>query len=362
MNTPAPPLALLAELTHRCPLQCPYCSNPLALEGAESELSTKEWCRILDEAAALGTYQVHFSGGEPATRKDLCQLVRHASAAGLYTNLITSGIPLDAAKIDALAQAGLEHVQLSLQGSVAEAADRIANMKGAHAKKLAIAGLVRQAGLALTINCAFHRQNLEHLDAVIDLAVQLGAERLEIAHVQYYGWAFENRQALLPSREQIEKASALVADTEARLKGVLLIDYVPPDYYAKRPKACMGGWGNQFLNISPSGKALPCHAAEQIPDLQFDNVRERSLADIWLKSAAFQHFRGTDWMPEPCLSCERREIDWGGCRCQALLLTGDAARVDPVCELSPDHDQIRQMTASEASHPASLFRYRRKGN
>ncbi|MBN4016299.1 radical SAM protein, partial [Rhodospirillaceae bacterium AH-315-P19] len=190
MRTPAPPLALLAELTHRCPLQCPYCSNPLALEGTENELSTEEWCRVLDEAATLGTYQVHFSGGEPATRKDLCQLVHHANAAGLYTNLITSGIPLDAAKIDALARAGLEHVQLSLQGSAAETADRIANMKGAHAKKLVIARLVRQAGLALTINCVFHRQNLEHLDAMIDLAVELGAGRLEIAHVQYYGWAF----------------------------------------------------------------------------------------------------------------------------------------------------------------------------
>lgn len=362
MSLPAPPLALLAELTHRCPLQCPYCSNPLALEGVDGELSTEEWCRVLEEAAALGIYQVHFSGGEPAIRKDLAQLVHHGNAVGLYTNLITSGIPLDAAKIDALAKAGLEHIQLSLQDSLAKAGDQIANMKGAHAKKLAIARHISQAGLALTINCVFHRNNLERLEEMIALAVELGAGRLEIAHVQYYGWALENRQALMPSRDQIEKANALVADAETRLKGVLLIDHVPPDYYARRPKACMGGWGNQFLNISPSGKALPCHAAEQIPDLRFDNVRERSLADIWLKSEAFGRFRGTGWMPEPCRSCDRKEIDWGGCRCQALALTGDAARADPVCELSPDHGLINQMVEEKADHKAHPFRYRRKGN
>ncbi len=362
MSTPEPPLALLAELTHRCPLQCPYCSNPLALEGVEGELGTEEWCRILDEAAALGAYQVHFSGGEPALRKDLPKLVRHASAAGLYTNLITSGIPLNGEKIDALAGAGLEHVQLSLQDTLPEEADRVAKMPGAHAKKLEIARCVREAGLALTINCVFHRQNLERLDAMIELAVALGAGRLEIAHVQYYGWAIENRQALLPSRDQIEKANALIADAEARLKGVLLFDHVPPDYYARRPKACMGGWGRQFLNISPSGKALPCHAAETIPDLRFDNVRERSLADIWVESDAFRRFRGTGWMPEPCGSCDRREIDWGGCRCQALMLTGDAAQADPVCELSPDHGRILQMVKNEAGQEVPPFRYRRKAN
>jgi len=362
MSMPEPPLALLAELTHRCPLQCPYCSNPLALEGVEGELSTEEWCRILDEAAALGAYQVHFSGGEPALRKDLPKLVRHASAAGLYTNLITSGIPLNGEKIDALAEAGLEHVQLSLQDTLPEEADRVAKMPGAHAKKLEIARCVREAGLALTINCVFHRQNLERLDAMIELAVALGAGRLEIAHVQYYGWATENRQALLPSRDQIEKANALIADAEARLKGVLLFDHVPPDYYARRPKACMGGWGRQFLNVSPSGKALPCHAAETIPDLRFDNVRERSLADIWVKSDAFRRFRGTGWMPEPCGSCDRREIDWGGCRCQALMLTGDAAKADPVCELSPDHGRILQMVENGAGQETPPFRYRRKAN
>ena len=361
MNTPAPPLAVLAELTHRCPLQCPYCSNPLALEGVGDELGTEEWCRVVEEAAALGAYQIHFSGGEPAARKDLSTLVRHATGLGLYTNLITSGIPLDELKIAALRKAGLEHVQLSLQDVSAEPADRIAGIQGAHKKKLTVARLIRDAGLALTINCVFHRQNLERLDAMIDLAVDLGAGRLEIAHAQYYGWAIENRRALLPSREQIEAANAVVVEAEERLKGVLLIDYVPPDYYARRPKACMGGWGNQFLNVSPSGKVLPCHAAETIPDLHFDNVRERSLTDIWLESDAFHRFRGTDWMPEPCRSCDRREVDWGGCRCQALMLTGNAANTDPVCELSPDHDLVRRLVESEPGEAPPPFRYRRMG-
>ncbi|MGB1547170.1 MAG: pyrroloquinoline quinone biosynthesis protein PqqE [Alphaproteobacteria bacterium] len=362
MNTPNPPLALLAELTHRCPLQCPYCSNPLALEGVSGELETKEWCRVVEEAAALGVYQIHFSGGEPAVRKDLPELVRHAAKHGLYTNLITSGIPLDEAKVEALAKAGLEHVQLSLQDADGGAADRIAGMSGAHEKKLAVARLIREAGLALTINCVFHRQNLERLDAIIDLAVALGAGRLEIAHAQYYGWAVENRQALLPSRGQIEAAIAAVAKAEERLKGVLLIDYVPPDYYARRPKACMGGWGNQFLNVSPSGKVLPCHAAEIIPGLRFDNVRNRSLADIWHQSDAVRRFRGTDWMPEPCRSCDRREIDWGGCRCQALMLTGNAANTDPVCELSPEHALVTRLVEGRPNGELAAFRYRRMDN
>ena len=361
MNTQSPPLAVLAELTHRCPLQCPYCSNPLALEGVDDELGTEEWCRVVDETAALGAYQIHFSGGEPTVRKDLPTLVRRAADLGLYTNLITSGILLDELKIATLMEAGLEHVQLSLQDTSAKPADRIAGMQAAHEKKLTVASLIRDAGLSLTINCVFHRQNLERLGAMIDLAVDLGAERLEIAHTQYYGWAIKNRRALLPSRKQIEAANAIVVEAEKRLKGILLIDYVPPDYYARRPKACMGGWGNQFMNVSPSGKVLPCHAAETIPDLHFDNIRERSLVDIWLGSDAFRRFRGTDWMPEPCRSCERREIDWGGCRCQALLLTGNAASTDPICELSPDHDLIRRLVKSEAGETPPPFHYRRMG-
>lgn len=361
MKPPSPPLALLAELTHRCPLRCPYCSNPVALEDAKTELATEEWRRVLEEAASLGVYQVHFSGGEPLLRKDLSDLVRHANALGLYTNLITSGILLDEAKVAALAEAGLEHVQLSLQDATAGPADRVAGSPGAHEKKLKAARRVREAGLALTINCVFHRQNLERLSEVIALALELGAGRLEIAHAQYYGWAIANRAALLPDREQLEAANAVAAEAKERLTGVLAIDYVPPDYHAKYPKACMGGWGNQFLNVTPSGRALPCHAAETIPDLRFESVREKSLADIWEESGAFRRFRGTGWMPEPCRSCNRREVDWGGCRCQALLLTGNAANTDPVCELSPEHHRMQELAASETLREPPPFRYRRMG-
>jgi pyrroloquinoline quinone biosynthesis protein E len=356
---PEPPLALLAELTHRCPLQCPYCSNPLALERAASELGTDAWKRVLDEAAALGILQVHFSGGEPTARRDLEALVAHAAARGLYTNLITSGVLLDHPRMAALAAAGLDHVQISVQGAAAERADRVAGSAGAHAKKLAACALVRGAGLPLTLNAVMHRQNLVELEAVIALAVAAGASRLEIAHVQYYGWGLRNRAALMPTRAQLDDATAAVEAARARLKGVLAIDYVVPDYYARRPKACMGGWGRRFINVSPSGKALPCHAAETIPGLDFDSVAARPLAEIWRDSAAFNRFRGTAWMPEPCRSCERREIDWGGCRCQALALAGDAAATDPACELAPDHAALAAMAQCESAAEAPAFAYRR---
>jgi pyrroloquinoline quinone biosynthesis protein E len=332
-----PPLALLAELTHRCPLRCPYCSNPLELERASAELDTASWKRVLGEAAALGVLQVHFSGGEPLVRRDLTELVRHAAKVGLYGNLITSGIHLDAVRLVELVEAGLEHVQLSFQDVDTASGDRIAGLAGAQDAKRRAAGLVREVGLPLTVNAVVHRQNLDRLGEIIELAVALGADRLEVAHVQYYGWALRNRAALLPSRDQLEAATAAVEDARARLAGVLVIDYVLPDYYAHRPKACMGGWGRRFLNVTPAGKVLPCHAAESLPGLDFPNVAEASLADIWYHSPAFERFRGTGWMPEPCRSCERREIDWGGCRCQAYALTGDAARTDPACALSPDH-------------------------
>jgi pyrroloquinoline quinone biosynthesis protein E len=356
-----PPMALLAELTHRCPLRCPYCSNPLELSRASAELDTATWCRVFDEAAALGVLQVHFSGGEPLVRRDLVELVAHAAKAGLYVNLITSGIGLDAHRLARLVKAGLEHVQVSLQDSDPPMGDRIAGLAGAQQAKREAAALVCAAGLPLTVNAVVHRQNLEHLEDIVDLAVSLGAERLEVAHVQYYGWALANRAALLPSREQLDKATATVDAARARLAGRLVIDYVVPDYYAHRPKACMGGWARRFLNVTPAGKVLPCHAAETLPSLHFPTVAEASLSEIWYHSAAFERFRGTSWMPEPCRSCERREIDWGGCRCQAFALTGDATRTDPACALSPNRALLAE-ASREAAGATRDFVYRQHSN
>lgn len=340
MSMPDPPLALLAELTHRCPLKCPYCSNPLALERASAELSTDDWKRVLDEAADLGVLQVHFSGGEPMARRDLPALVLHAAQAGLYSNLITSGVLITAESLDALRAAGIDHVQLSFQDSETESAERIGGYRAGQARKIEAARLIKAAGLPLTTNFVVHRQNLERLEAMLNLGEALGSGRMEIAHTQYYGWGLLNRDALLPSRAQLDRATEVVEAAQARLKGRVVIDYVVPDYHAARPKACMSGWGRRFINISPAGKALPCHAAETLPDIVFPSVREMSLADIWNYSDAFQRFRGVDWMPEPCHGCERREIDWGGCRCQAFALTGKAAATDPVCEKSPDHTLV----------------------
>ena len=354
-----PPLALLAELTHRCPLQCPYCSNPQALLSPKSELSTADWKRVIDEAAALGVLQIHFSGGEPMVRRDLEDLVAHARAAGLYSNLITSGVHPGQGRLTALAQHGLDHVQLSFQDAETEMAERIGNSPGAHARKIAFAGEAHAAGLPLTINAVVHRQNLDRLTDIIELALSLQAGRLEIAHVQYYGWALKNRDALMPRRAQIDAATAIVDEARQRLRGRLVIDYVPPDYFARRPKACMGGWGRQFLNIAPSGHVLPCHAAQTIPDMAFDSVLDRSLSEIWSSSAAFEKFRGTSWMAEPCKSCERREIDWGGCRCQALALTGRADQTDPACELSPHHAMIVRLAETGSASETRSFTYRR---
>src|SRR5262245_8573802 len=353
-----PPLALLAELTHRCPLRCPYCSNPVELERASGELTEGEWQRVLAEAAALGVLQVHFSGGEPMVRRDLPGLIDAASRHGLYSNLITSGTLGGAREIDAFAAAGLKHVQLSFQDHAAGNGDRIAGLSGAHARKTAFAAAVRAAGLPLTLNLVVHRQNLAGLPQMIDMALTLGARRIEIAHVQYYAWALKNRAAFLPTRAQLDEATRIVERARERLKGVLAIDYVVPDYHGRRPKSCMNGWGRQFMNIMPSGKAVPCHAAETIPGLVFPSVRDQTLADIWYRSDAFNRFRGTDWMAEPCRSCERREIDWGGCRCQALALVGDAARTDPVCALSPDHAIVeRALAEAEVAPPPFVYRH-----
>lgn len=362
MMAQAAPFALLAELTHRCPLQCPYCSNPVALERASEELTTEEWCRIMAEAVEMGVLQIHFSGGEPTARRDLPTLVRYASEVGLYSNLITSGVLLDEARLQALVEAGLEHVQLSFQDSEAQSADRIGGFRGGHEKKIEVARLVRATGLPLTLNLVVHRQNLDRLGEMLDMAVALDAHRVEVAHVQYYGWALRNRRALMPTRAQLERATAVVDAARERFKGALVIDYVVPDYYARRPKACMGGWARQFLNVTPSGRVLPCHAAESITGLRFDSVRERGLQDIWENSEAFNKFRGTDWMPEPCRSCSRREIDWGGCRCQAFALTGEADATDPACALSPFHDDLVRVAEMESGAAPPAFVYRRIGN
>jgi pyrroloquinoline quinone biosynthesis protein E len=317
--------------------------------------------RAINEASAMGVLQIHFSGGEPTARPDLEELVRHAHDGGLYTNLITAGVLLDERRIARLVEAGLDHVQLSFQDSEPSGGDRIGNFKGGHARKLEVARLIRAAGLPLTLNLVVHRQNLHHLEDLIAMALELDAHRIEIAHVQYYGWAFRNRAALMPTRAQLEAATATVTAAREQLKGRVVIDYVVPDYYARRPKSCMGGWGRQFLNISPAGRVLPCHAAESVTSLSYDSVRQRPLADIWLNSEAFNRFRGTDWMPEPCRSCDRREIDWGGCRCQAFAILGDAAATDPACGLSPHHDELVRIAETDSAGAAPEFEYRRIG-
>lgn len=356
-----PPLGLLAELTHRCPLQCPYCSNPVELERGGGELGTAAWCRVLDEAAALGVLQLHLSGGEPTIRKDLEAIVAHAASSGLYSNLITSGVLLGEARIGALKAAGLDHVQLSLQGATQPTGDRVGNYRGGHARKLLVGRQIRAANLPLTINAVVHRQNLDELPGLIELALELDAQRIEVAHVQYYGWALANRAALMPTQAQLEAATALVEAKRAELSGRLVIDYVIPDYYARRPKPCMGGWGRVALNVDPSGRVLPCHAAAGITGLAFSNVRERSLRWIWEESPAFQAFRGTDWMREPCRSCPRKEVDFGGCRCQAMALLGDARATDPACDLSPHHHSLFALAETEAAAAPPPFVYRRIG-
>lgn len=350
------PLGLLAELTHRCPLGCPYCSNPLALEPRADELDPAAWARVFREAAALGVLQCHLSGGEPAARRDLVEITAAARAAGLYTNLITSGIGLTAGRLAELRDAGLDHVQVSIQDSEPESADRIAGYYGAFARKCELAREVVRLKIPLTINAVMHRANIERTGDMVDLALALGAGRVEVAHVQYYGWGIRNRAMLMPGREQVERALVLVEDLRKRHHGRIVIDAVVPDYHARYPKPCVGGWGRRSLNVTPSGRVLPCHAAESIPGLEFWSVCEHSLADIWQASPAFNAFRGTGWMKEPCASCERRDKDFGGCRCQAFALTGDAAATDPVCHLSPHRAEVSALAAVQSDEP---YVYRR---
>jgi len=341
------PYALLAEITYRCPLHCPYCSNPVAAspceaprrpqgDGYNGELSTDEWKRVIREAADLGVLQIGFSGGEPLARRDLAELVLAAREANLYTNLITSGIGLDDDRVLKLRDAGLDSAQLSFQSDKADLADEIAGTR-AHQRKLDIAARIRAAGIPLSLNFVIHRRNIDRLQQLIELAESLEAQRVELANVQFYGWAFQNRAALLPTREQVARARDTAEQAKTRLAGKIDIFYVLPDYYENRPKPCLNGWGQRYLTVNPIGDVLPCPTASSaIPDLRFENVRSRDLDWIWRESESFNRFRGTEWMPEPCQSCPQREIDFGGCRCQAALLTGNAANTDPVCTLSPN--------------------------
>ncbi|MFZ0771264.1 MAG: pyrroloquinoline quinone biosynthesis protein PqqE [Candidatus Sulfotelmatobacter sp.] len=346
------PLALIAEITHRCPLHCVYCSNPLELAAVSSELSCEEWIDVFQQAGKLGMLHAHFTGGEPLARPDLTELIAGARAAGLYTNLITSGIGLAETRLQALVDAGLDHIQISFQDSREDSANWIAGAK-AHAHKIELSRLIRRHKIAFTVNLVIHRQNIDHLEEMIAFIEQLAPERMEIAHTQYYGWALRNRAALLPTRAQLEKAVEAVAAAEKRVAGHIRIDSVVPDYYARYPKSCMGGWGRRLMLINPSGKVLPCHAAEVIPGIEFENVRKQSLGFIWQQSSSFQRFRGEEWMPEPCRSCDKRAEDFGGCRCQALLLTGDAAATDPACSLAPAH-RIVEGALVEANSGAAV--------
>ena len=359
MNVPRP-YALLAEITYRCPLHCPYCSNPVTVESAvtsgeqagatalrtahttanNGELTTEEWKRVIREAAGLGVLQIGFSGGEPLARRDLVELIRAAREAKLYTNLITSGIGVDDDRLRALREAGLDSIQLSFQSDESGPADEIAGAR-AHERKLDVAAKIQAVGIPLSLNLVIHRRNIDRLPQMIALAETLGAERVELANVQFYGWAFRNRAALLPTREQVDRARRIATAAKARLTGKIDIFYVLPDYHQTRPKPCLNGWGQRYLTVNPIGDVLPCPTASSaIPDLRLENVRTRDLDWIWQESESFNRFRGTDWMPEPCRSCPQREIDFGGCRCQAALLTGNAANTDPVCEFSPNRTII----------------------
>jgi PqqA peptide cyclase len=356
-----PPLGMLAELTHRCPLQCPYCSNPIALHKVNEELTTEEWLRVFDEAASLGVLQVHLSGGEPTLRRDLEQFVARLAKHGVYSNLITAGVNLSRERVFALRDVGLDHLQLSVQSVRDEMADKIGHYKGALGKKRQLTEWVREAGLPLTINAPVHRHNIEETADVIQFAMDVGAERLEVANTQYYGWAALNKAALMPSYEAVIRQAGIVTEARARLKGILNIDYVTPDYYARYPKPCMGGWAKDALNVTPAGRVLPCHAAESITELRFENIRDTSLEQIWYASESFNAFRGTDWMQEPCQSCDRKLVDYGGCRCQAFALTGDARATDPACILSPNHTSMKEVADALSGQEPPEFIYRRIG-
>lgn len=357
MSAPRP-FTLVAELTYRCPLGCPYCSNPIDFARARGELDAEAWARVFEEAESLGVVQLHLSGGEPLLRPDLERLVARARALDLYVNLVTSGVPLRRERLAALREAGLDHVQLSIQGAEREASDAVAGAR-VFDRKLAVAAWIKAEGLPLTVNVVLHRENLGRVGAMVELAEELGADRLELANAQYLGFAAKNRAALLPTREAIERAFEEAARARARLEGRMEIIFVKPDYFSKSPRACMDGWARRYVHVTPEGRVLPCHAAEVIPGLRFESVRERGLGEIWESSEALERFRGEAWMKDPCRSCEKRSEDFGGCRCQAYLLAGDAAAADPACTMSPHHglvDAARREAEGQGKPPRYLHR------
>jgi pyrroloquinoline quinone biosynthesis protein E len=349
------PYTLVAELTHRCPLACPYCSNPLGLVRGQDELTTAEWLRVVDEAATLGVMQLHLSGGEPLARTDLEIIAARGRARDLYVSLVTSGVPLERARLDRLAPS-LDHVQLSVQDARASSSDAIASFP-AFDQKMRVASWVKEIGLPLTLNVVLHRENIDRVSDIVTLAERLGADRLELANVQLVSWALENRGALLPTGAQLERARGVAAEAKGRLGGTMQIVFVLPDWHADRPRACMDGWGRRFAVVAPDGAVLPCHAARALP-FTFETVRSRSLGAVWAEGSGLCAFRGETWMPEPCKSCDRREIDFGGCRCQAFALTGDANATDPACSLSPHHDLVRAARAAAERPPERRFVFR----
>lgn len=358
MSEPPAPWALLAEVTHACPLHCPYCSNPLELVRRGAELGTEEWARVLGEAAGLGVVQAHISGGEPLLRPDLHEIVAAAHGAGIYTQLVTSGVDLTAARLGALADAGLNGVQLSVQDADAAGSDRIAG-RVSYADKERAAAVIRASGLPFGLNVVLHRHNLDHLPQIIELGRSWGADRVELANTQFYGWALRNRAALLPTRDQLDRAKRTVAAYRAADDGGPELVWVLPDYYEGVAKPCMGGWGSRTITVGPDGTALPCPAAYDMLGGTAPNVRDHPLDRIWRDSEEFNAYRGTDWMTEPCRTCPQRERDFGGCRCQAYALTGDPTRTDPACALAPDHALISEAVTAAAAAPETPFAYRK---
>ena len=356
-----PPLWLLAELTYTCPLHCPFCSNPVDFARQRRELPTEDWVRVLREARALGAVQLGFSGGEPLTRPDLETLVAEGRRLGFYTNLITSGVGLNETRLRALKDGGLDHIQLSFQDSTREVNDFLSSTR-TFDRKRRLADQIRAHGFPMVMNCVIHRLNIDHIDRIIDMAVDIGAGYLELANTQYYGWALLNRDQLMPTREQLKRAEAAVAARRRQLADRLRIVFVIADYFEGRPKRCMNGWGTTFLSISPDGTALPCQAARMLPGLDFPSVRTSSVRDIWFDSRAFNRFRGEAWMPEPCRSCPERAQDLAGCRCQAYLLTGDAAATDPACDRSPRHHAVRAAIDAGAGDSGRPLLFRSPAN
>ena len=349
------PYTLVAEITYRCPLRCVYCSNPVDFHRSRKELTTDDWRRVFSQAAELGVMQLHLSGGEPVLRADLVDLIRHARACDLYTNLITGGTLLDEEKLRRLRDAGLDHIQLSIQGAAREIAEMIAGVRS-HRKKLEVARLIRQIGFPLTLNVVIHRLNIAEVPELIAIALELGADRLELANTQFYAWAAENRSALMPTREQYVRAEEIAREAIAKYRGTLEIAFVQNDYLSGEPKPCMGGWGRSYMCVNPTGEVMPCHAAAVIPGLRFESVRYSALEKIWRDSLAMNAFRGDDWMMEPCRTCARKEIDFGGCRCQAFMLAGNAAEADPICRLSPHHGIVESMRTVPATDAPLIYR------